>query len=226
MKIELKKITNKLFLLIFATQHDITSTFLRFQEFYESPKFRGELFTLGEFKQWYKENSQKGKKTGEFTYYSDWNGFNIPSSILKPFYNGRFNPLSEKEKKLLDFFKRKKSRFYIIGVHRGTKEVKNLLIHELAHGLFYIDKNYKKEVLYVLNIFNLDSLRKELALKGYHEKVLEDECHAYALSPSKKMKIQIPKKLKEKLTDIFKKYLEKNKIRFQQSPPINIQIEI
>lgn len=212
MKIELKKITNQIFLLIFKTRYDLTSTFLRFQEFYESPKFRGKLFTLEEFKQWYIRNSPKGKKTGKFTYYSDWSGFNIPSFILKPFYKGKFNPLSKKEKKLLNLFKRKKSLFYILGVNKESKDVKDLFIHELSHALFYTDKNYKLEVRSALNLFDLKSLKKELVLKGYHEKVLEDESHAYALSPNKKMKTRIPEKLKEKLKNIFNKYLENNKI--------------
>lgn len=40
MNIEHEKITEKIHLLTFETQLDITSTFLRFQEHYESPRFR------------------------------------------------------------------------------------------------------------------------------------------------------------------------------------------
>ncbi|MEK7106247.1 MAG: ABC transporter ATP-binding protein, partial [Patescibacteria group bacterium] len=61
------------------TQYALASTFLRFQEHYESPKFRGQFFSLEEFMDWYAE------EYGNFTYYKDWTGFNIPSYILKSF---------------------------------------------------------------------------------------------------------------------------------------------
>jgi len=56
---------------------------LRFEEYYESPRFKGRIFTFDEYRKWYVKNSPKGKKTGRFTYYSDWSGFNIPSYALK-----------------------------------------------------------------------------------------------------------------------------------------------
>jgi len=105
MRIEHQTLTDRIHLLIFPTQRDVTLTLLRFQEHYESPKFRGKIFSLEEFKRWYVANSPNGIKTGEFTYYTDWNGFNIPSYVLQPFRDGKFNPLSEQERKFLDIFK-------------------------------------------------------------------------------------------------------------------------
>jgi hypothetical protein len=57
---------------------------------------------------WYAE------RYGNFTYYQDWAGFNVPSTALQPFYEGRFDPLSEKEKALLRLFNGLRERFYVI----------------------------------------------------------------------------------------------------------------
>jgi hypothetical protein len=150
MNIELSEVAPKVYLLTFDTQKDVTSTFLRFQEHYESPEFAGKVFTLDEYKEWYVKNSPNGIKTGEFTYYSDWSGFNIPSTILQPFYEGKFHPLSEAEQRILDLFRDKEHPFYIIGVHKESKSFEKLLRHETAHGLFFTNPEYKKEALDII----------------------------------------------------------------------------
>jgi len=211
MRIQHQTLTDRIHLLIFETQREISSTFLRFQEHYESPNFRGKIFSLEEYKPWYIQNSPKGRKTGEFTYYSDWNGFNIPSYILRPFYEGRFDPLSKQEKFFLDTFKDELGTFYIIGVHKEMKKIDQLLKHEIAHGLFYTNENYKAEVLQVLSRFDVRSIKEELRSKaGYHEQVLEDEVHAYSIDSRKKLKTPIAKNLSEKLRRLYKKYLSTN----------------
>ena len=96
---KLEELIENIYHVSFPTRKEAASTFLRFQEHYESPQFRGKIFSLDEFKEWYTANSEKGKAKGKFTYYDDWGGFNIPSYILEPFYKGLFNPLSEKESK-------------------------------------------------------------------------------------------------------------------------------
>lgn len=210
MKIEYQVLADKIHLLIFDTQRDITSTFLRFQEHYESPQFRGKIFSLEEFKKWYIQNSPKGRKTGKFTYYTDWNGFNIPSYALKPFYQGKFDPLSEQEKKILEIFKNKSEPFYIIGIYRKTKKINLLLKHEVAHGLFYTNKNYRHEILEVLSKFNIEPIKEELRSKaGYNEQVLEDEVHSHGISSAKKLKTKIPRELTKQLQEIYKRYLNK-----------------
>lgn len=209
-----EEVTKNVFHINFSSRYELTSTFLRFQEHFESPEFMGKMFTLNEYKKWYIPNSPKGKKTGKFTYFSDWGGFNIPSIILKPFYEGEFNPLSRKEKKLLNLFKHKKGKkFYIIGTFGNLKI--HTLKHEIAHGLFYTNEEYKKEVLGILK-----KIDKELRNKinnflsnsgGYHHSVWLDETHAYLISDYEKLKkagINIPSLLKfsKELNKIFKKY--------------------
>jgi hypothetical protein len=213
MKIKHETLTDRIHLLVFDTQLDLTSTFLRFQEHYESPKFRGKIFSLDKFKCWYIKNSPEGKKTKEFTYYTDWNGFNIPSYVLKPFYSGKFDPISEQERQFSEIFKDEPEPFYVIGIHKEIKKLNEFIKHEIAHGLFYTDKNYKSEVLAVLSQFDIEPLKVELRSKaGYHEQVLEDECHAYSIDSVKKLKTSIPKEQSNKLRQIYREYLKKKEI--------------
>ena len=43
----------------FETQKDLTSSLIRFQEHYESPKFRKKMFSFKDFYEWYK-TTRKG----------------------------------------------------------------------------------------------------------------------------------------------------------------------
>lgn len=197
------KIINAVYLLQFETQFDITSTFLRFQEFYESPEFKGKIFTLEEYKRWY-----SALKDGKFTYYTDWNGFNIPSFILRPFFEGKFDPLSEKEKRLLELFKHETGDYYIIGVHGEIQDPKDLLKHEIAHGLFYTSSTYKTQMLSLLKKYDTRAMKKKLrSMGGYHEDVLDDEVHAYILSPSKEFEKLIPEEAREELERMYEKFI-------------------
>ena len=206
-----EEILPKIYHINFKTQKELTSTFLRFQEYYESPKFRNKVFTLKEYKKWYIKNSEKGKKFNKFTYYCDWSGFNIPSYILKPFYKGKFNPLSKKEKNLLRVFTNIKGDFYII----GTFGLKKTLKHEIAHGLFYTNNSYKKEILKVLSKINKEcqnKLNKYLSDSGgYHKNSWQDETQAYLLTHTEELHdTGINKtyliKLKKRIDNIYKKY--------------------
>lgn len=168
-----------------STQHELTSLFVRFQEHYESPFFRGKYFTLAEFKKWYIKNSEGGKKNGKFTYYDDWAGFNIPSYVLEPFYQKKFDPLSSQEKWLLKTFEKERHhRFYLIGTF-GRKKPR-LLKHEVAHGLFYTDSAYRKEMCALLKqLTKEDKKTIHHYLKctaGYHPQVFDDETHAHVLA--------------------------------------------
>src|SRR3989338_320286 len=100
----------------FGTQRELASTFVRFQEFFESPHFRGRVFSMEEFVGWYVANSDNGKATGRFTYFEEFLGFNVPSFALQPFLEGKFDPLSSPEQDLLGSISAKKGEpFYLIG---------------------------------------------------------------------------------------------------------------
>jgi len=159
----------------FRSQRHMASTLLRFQEYFESVKFKGKIFTLKEFADWYA--SVKGK----FDYYEAWNGFNLPSESLKPFYEGKFDPLSDEEKAFLDIFKNRKGIFYIICTLEGGSL--DELRHEFCHALFYTNREYRKQVADVLEECDTRDIAQHLASDLlYHPDVILDEVHAYLLS--------------------------------------------
>jgi len=166
------KVADRIFVVRFDTQYELASTFLRFQEHYESPRFRNCIFSLEQFMDWYAE------KTGGFTYFTDWSGFNVPSSTFEAFYRGKFNPLLKKEERLLRMFRTERRPFYVIGIWNDQD-----LKHEIAHALFFTRPDYKKAVGAALRRYNTSALRKRLADLGYHRAVLTDEAHAYLIAP-------------------------------------------
>jgi len=120
----------------------------------------------------------------------------------------------------LERFKDEPEPFYVIGVHKETKKLDAYLRHEVAHGLFFTDENYRNEVLGLLSQFDTKPIREELRSKaGYHEHVLDDEVHAYSLYTGRKLKTPIPRGLVKKLRRLYNRYLKINNARFP--PPKN-----
>lgn len=154
------------------SQEELGLTFMRFQEHYESAnlEFRGKIFTQGQLKRWYSETY------GANNYHTTWVGFNFPSSVLIPFKEGLFDPLTTEEKRLLDLFKYRKDNFYIIGAQNNST-----LRHELSHALYASNLNYKKEIdkLIQLNKHKLKKITRILLNKGYCKEVINDELQAY-----------------------------------------------
>jgi hypothetical protein len=215
MEVRQFNITERIILLVYGKQKDLASTFLRFQEHYESPEFRGKCFSLAEFQNWYIQNSPGGRATGRFTYYTDWAGFNIPSVVLVPFYDGLFDPLSEQEQEFLLRFKNEKQPFYVIGAHQQAGDLHETLLHEVAHGLFYTDTGYRNAVLEILRTYDTEPIREELRLKaGYHEDVLDDEVNAFMVSGGIHLAVQFPEEMATKLRTLYEARLAESNIRF------------
>lgn len=154
------------------SQEELGLTFMRFQEYYESPNpdFKNKIFTLGQLRNWYSETY------GADTYHRDWHGFNFPSRVLIPFKQGLFDPLTNEEKDLLTLFKYRHNDFYVIGAQNNA-----VLRHELAHALYASNINYRQEIDYFINQ-NKSKIKKLTAYilnKGYCKEVLNDEIQAY-----------------------------------------------
>ena len=130
----------EIYLIESSNRQDLAETFLRFQEYYESPEFKGKVFSVDEFARWY------AKKEGSFTYAHDWYGFNIPASVLEPFRQGQFNPLTAKECNLLKLCEKADANSYIIGVTPNAEYFKETVKHEFVHGVFHINRFYRNEV--------------------------------------------------------------------------------
>lgn len=202
MKIAKSKIAEGIYLLRFKTQYELTATFLRIQEHYESPRFHGRIFSLERYMDWY------AGRYGNFTYYQDWSGFNVPSTALRPFYDGKFDPLSEKEKQLLRLFKGAQERFYVIGVYDAG--AKDSLTHELAHALFFIDDSYRKAVREAMRGHDTTKLARQIAEQGYAKHVIPDEVQAYIIVPSGKLgAAPALKPLRLELRALFRQHCEK-----------------
>lgn len=175
------RVAPKIWYVTCDSQFDLAMLFLRPQEYYESPKFKGQIFWLDEYMAWYSSISQ----TGHFTYPQDWEGFNVPSTVIF----GAIGPVPEEKRSMWDYAMvtialniaraEQAAPFYVIGAR-----VDNPLAydHEMAHALYFTNSQYRKtmkklveEVPEIGNIF--EYLR---AIDGgYHESVLVDEVQAY-----------------------------------------------
>ncbi len=181
--------------LSFPNQHLAAATFLRFQEHYESPRFRDRIFTWEEFMDWY------AAEKGAFTYLEDWSGFNIPSSVLRAFRDGLFDPLTEKERALLELAHGLPEPFYLIGTIAGKEDD---LRHEIVHGLFSVSLTYRAAVIAGLREFDTRRLEAAILKMGYHRKVVEDELNAYVLTGlCEELFGRVPAGLKRRLRVIF-----------------------
>lgn len=154
------------------SQKELGETFIRFQEFYESPvrKFRNKIFTLGDIKNHY------SILYGADLYSDLWIGFNFPSSVLNPFKQGLFDPLTQHERELIDLLKYRNDNFYIIGAQNNS-----VLRHELSHAMYGYDKKYKDKIDFLIkkHAKNFSKVSKYLIKKGYDRSVLNDEIQAY-----------------------------------------------
>jgi hypothetical protein len=130
------------------------------------------VFTLDEYMDWY------AVKFGEFSYFTDVAGFNMPSYVLSKFYGGEFDTLTKKEKKILEIFKDMKEPYYIIATSSMSSEQEDDIIHEVSHGLYHVNKEYQKTVKKILKGQDLTKIYVWLKVKGYHRAHFLDEAHA------------------------------------------------
>lgn len=169
--------------------YDRAMLFCRYQEFYESPykKFRGKSFTWMEYMRLYKTAWKKRT----FTYPDDWSGYNIPSNVLQK-ANHIFCYDTEYDKVMNDIYfycainsqnKNNGTRcnWYLIGASSKDRGTTN---HEIAHGLYYTNKEYKKSVTAIIKKIkptHYEKLRKKLVKMGYvnDKKIIDDEIQAF-----------------------------------------------
>ena len=178
------ELMNGIFLLEFEHSDDLAMTFLRVQEFYESSndKFRKNKFTLQEYKDWYITQSEDGT----FSYCDDCAGFNVPSLIIDTCYKMHDERFPQ-DNFFLNICNKCKylssvnglDSYYLIGITKGDDET---LSHEIAHGLYTTNKNYRNKIdkaLEQVDKETLDNMKSIVADIGYGEDTLLDEAHAY-----------------------------------------------
>jgi len=204
---KIKEVHDGIFLCTMKDRYDLCMTFCRAQEFYESPLkiIRGKKFNLLEFFDLYR----KANKQTTFTYPDDWEGFNIPGDVVKKLYNLGIDDYNQYDQILEDIHNSiKKQKYYLIGaVTRNTVAIN----HEICHGLYYLNKDYKRLCNNLIEEINKNTLKKLcFALKriGYCEKVLWDEIQAYLATGYNLLfdVVIFTKKEKDTLKKISKKF--------------------
>ena len=126
-----------------------------------------------------------------FTYPDDWAGYNIPCNVLQK-ANHIFCYDTEYDKIMNDIYfycaidsqnKNNGTRhdWYLIGANSKDKGTTN---HEIAHGLYFTNKEYKNNVTYLIKNIKLShyiKLKKILMKMGYvgDKKIIDDEIQAF-----------------------------------------------
>jgi len=203
MKLKINEIYPNIHHIKFKNQYEITSTMMRISEFYESnvPKICGKWFTVWQLMDAY------AKKFGNFTYFTDWRGYNIPGNVLRKFFK-LYNKedLTKKEKEIYAITYNlicSNKKFYLIMTYEDDD-----INHELAHAFWNIYPEYKKYMKKLIKEYKYTKEFKKLLFKeGYNNKVIEDEIQAYFAERNKKHLMKTFKFKKEwKIPIEFKKY--------------------
>lgn len=183
-KYEMSEVVPGVFFVEIEGNNELAYTFLRVQEFYESvnPEIQGKKFTWKQYVDWYSSQS----KTGNFSYGEDWRGFNVPSDAIYDCYNLN-TERTEYDLFFLSLVKKIEEKikeeglekFYLIGARKGDART---LDHEIAHGFFTVNPEYKQEMLELINTLPyevVNYLETYLAELGYASSVHKDEIQAY-----------------------------------------------
>jgi len=122
----------------FEDAYDTAMHFLRFQEYYESLKYRGQVFTLIDYMEWYSKNYGEGI----FSYPDDWTGFNVPGNVLIEVTESEipdFNKYDIQMRALVETVREEEKGhpFYFIGTTVGDDP--GTLDHEISHALYSPD---------------------------------------------------------------------------------------
>jgi hypothetical protein len=186
---KLKKLDKNLLLFTFDTRKEITTTFFRVQEYYESPNLNlhRKKFSVFQFLQ------EQMCDDGHIDYFSFWSGFNIPGHIINSWWkDGAELDSTTKEEELMTQIWHNvdmSDRYYVIGAEEKDLTTIN---HEIAHALYYLNRVYTHKMGDLIQEFmtkykeDYDSMVGELLRMGYNEDVIDDEIQAYLSSEKKK----------------------------------------
>jgi len=186
---EVKQIRPQIFAASIKDNYQRTMLFCRYQEFYESPykEIRNKFFTWEKYMVVYKNRWKKKL----FTYPEDWSGFNIPSNIVEKgmnFFNKDKGPYDEIMSDIWFHcenyplrFDKPRTKWYLIGADSFKSSTMN---HEIAHGLYYTSKEYKKNCIDLISDIkpkHYNKLKNRIVKMGYTEdkKIIDDEIQAF-----------------------------------------------
>ena len=215
-----REVFPKIFCVTIDDNYDRAMLFCRYQEFYESPtkKFRGKYFSWAQYMRHYKDFWKKDT----FTYPIDWSGYNIPSTIVEKGLDV-FNKETEYDVIMNDIYYfcenyplrlgDSRGKWYLIGA--SSKDLRTM-DHEIAHGLYFTNKNYRLQMLVLLTSIpkkTMDKIDKKLIKMGYvnDRKILDDEAQAFlSTGLYNGLDIKEIKKYEKPFIKIFKEYTKKS----------------
>ena len=151
------------------------------------------------------------KHTGNFTYFTDWSGFNIPGNIVCEYKDNHLaSGVSYLNKERLLFASVSQyiqdygEDFYLLAIYKET-DIK----HELAHACYYLYPEYRKGINKLINkrLKHFKDQKKKLLEMGYRPDMIDDEQQAYLLEA--KLSCSVPLKIFEmqkKVKKLFARY--------------------
>ena len=153
----IEKICPRIYFAKFENQYSMCMTMLRIVEYSSNPMFHKKPFTLESYMDWYSEKIGNGHFDFDKTYY----GFAVMSADIRRFIKNFPNSmLCKKEKQFLEMLTEIVGKDKIFGpksfyvITSFNKEKGIVFKHELAHIIYHINPDYKKDV---------DSLVKRLS---------------------------------------------------------------
>ena len=169
--------------------------FLRCQEYYEGTDedIRSKRFNIDQYIKWYMKYT---KHADLFTYQYDWSGFNIPSPVIEECMSDVKDP-NEYDRIMNSIIKtirkdKPDGNFYLLGVNKVSG---GLLEHEMAHGMYFTDPDYKQEMDTITKSLpkeTKDAVAQKILDYGYPELVVMDEIQAYMSTGLSKTMNDIP----------------------------------
>lgn len=215
---EVKEIRPRIFGVSIKDHYQRTMLFCRYQEYYESPyeEIRNKFFTWEKFMMVYKTKTKKEY----FSYPVDWVGFNIPSKIVSDailkFSMRNWGPYDEIMSDIYHYcenyplrFEKPRTKWYLIGADTFKSSTMN---HEIAHGLYYTNNQYKKnctELIDEIKPEHYEKLKKKLIKIGYvdDKKIIDDEIQAFmSTGLYKGLETKELKRYEKDFINNFKKY--------------------
>ena len=183
--------------LVYPTQYQLMYGLARFQEFYENPALQGRIFTRQDVQDFQPD------------YYVRWNGCNFPAQVVDHFHHHYQEwRLDAHEEAALASMPRDR---YIVGLHLGA-DIQKVLLHERAHALFAASPQYREAVEKAwwaeLRADERATIQAELLGRGYSEKVVIDEWHAYRTAHDEWAGVPYPQALTDLQTKTFSRELE------------------
>lgn len=173
----------------FDTNKEMTLTFFRVEEHYESvySNIREKTFSVMDFVETFMEDS------GYIGYFENVYGFNVPGAAFKRFYERHATQLTPREQALQAAVRSAVNwddDFYVIATVAGDDRT---IDHEISHAIYYFEPGYRQRVAETISQQLRPDLLEEMKAGlhdiGYVEDVVEDEIQAFMCStPARKLR--------------------------------------